>query len=101
MDSQVPVAIRSGGHSPMPLNANIDNCVLISLGNLDSVSYDARSELASYRVELTECKYYGIVESDHCLTRSKLYRTQVQSSIYRKEPTGGGLFRSTFYTITK
>lgn len=47
VDSQIPFAIRSGGHSPMPSDANIDTGVLISLGNLNKVSYDAGAGLAS------------------------------------------------------
>lgn len=40
---KVPFAIRSGGHSPSPGAANIDNGVLIDLAALNEVSYDAAS----------------------------------------------------------
>ncbi|KAL4751916.1 hypothetical protein BDW72DRAFT_192427 [Aspergillus terricola var. indicus] len=36
----VPFAVRSGGHMPSPLGANIDTGVLISLSGLDELSYD-------------------------------------------------------------
>lgn len=46
-DNRIPFAVRSGGHSPNPLDANIDAGVLIALDNFASVSYDAVTELAS------------------------------------------------------
>ncbi|KAI0156880.1 putative FAD-binding oxidoreductase [Xylariaceae sp. FL1272] len=45
VDSQVPFAVRSGGHSPNPFDASIENGVLISLDNLDEISYDPGTEL--------------------------------------------------------
>lgn len=45
--SKVPFAIRSGGHSPNPFDANIDNGVLISLGKFDRVAYDESTTLAT------------------------------------------------------
>lgn len=47
VNNDVPFAIRSGGHSPNPFDANIDAGLLISLDNLDSVSYDAGTGIAS------------------------------------------------------
>ncbi|KAI0386963.1 putative FAD-binding oxidoreductase [Hypomontagnella monticulosa] len=47
VNDQVQFAIRSGGHSPMPSDSNIDTGVLISLDKLDKVSYDAETGLAS------------------------------------------------------
>ncbi|KAI1735291.1 putative FAD-binding oxidoreductase [Xylaria scruposa] len=47
VDSHVPFAIRSGGHSPNPSDSSIDGGVLISLGSFDKVSYDAETELVS------------------------------------------------------
>ena len=43
MGKQVQFAIRSGGHSPSPLAANINNGVLIDLANLNKVDYHAAS----------------------------------------------------------
>ncbi|KAH6655956.1 putative FAD-binding oxidoreductase [Truncatella angustata] len=40
---QVQFAIRSGGHSPSPGAANIDNGVLIDLADLNGITYDAAS----------------------------------------------------------
>ncbi|KAI0105085.1 putative FAD-binding oxidoreductase [Nemania sp. FL0031] len=45
--NNVPFAIRSGGHSPNPFDANIDAGVLISLCNFNKVSYNAKTELVS------------------------------------------------------
>ena len=44
---KVPFAVRSGGHSPNPLDANIDEGVLLSLNNLNKVVYDAEKEIAT------------------------------------------------------
>ncbi|ETS76483.1 hypothetical protein PFICI_11870 [Pestalotiopsis fici W106-1] len=41
VSEQVPFAIRSGGHSPSPGAANIDNGVLIDTSSLTHVTYDA------------------------------------------------------------
>ncbi len=38
-------------------------------------------------VELIEVKVFWVVESDNCLTRSKLCRGELRSSIYREVPT--------------
>lgn len=46
-DKAVPFAIRSGGHSPNPYDASIDSGVLIATDNLNQVTYDAASGLAS------------------------------------------------------
>jgi FAD/FMN-containing dehydrogenase len=40
---QIPFAIRSGGHSPSPGAASIDNGVLIDLAGLNGIRYDAAS----------------------------------------------------------
>lgn len=45
--SNTTFAIRSGGHSPFPGAANIDEGVLIDLSNLDEVEYDRVSSLAT------------------------------------------------------
>ncbi|KAK3935416.1 hypothetical protein QBC46DRAFT_462088 [Diplogelasinospora grovesii] len=45
--NNVPFAIRSGGHSPNPFDANIDTGVLVSLDSLNQISYDATSQLAT------------------------------------------------------
>ncbi|CAJ2511674.1 Uu.00g072990.m01.CDS01 [Anthostomella pinea] len=45
--SNVPFAIRSGGHSPNPFDANIDTGVLIVTDRLSHVTYDAATGLAS------------------------------------------------------
>ncbi|RYP77480.1 hypothetical protein DL769_003390 [Monosporascus sp. CRB-8-3] len=44
--NHVPFAIRSGGHSVNPFDANIDNGVLIALDGLDQTSYDAGRKVA-------------------------------------------------------
>ena len=41
--NEVPFAIRSGGHSPSPGAANINNGVLIDLAALNEITYDASS----------------------------------------------------------
>lgn len=43
VSEQAQFAIRSGGHSPSPGAANINEGVLIDLVNLNEVSYDASS----------------------------------------------------------
>ncbi|PHH88229.1 hypothetical protein CDD83_7805 [Cordyceps sp. RAO-2017] len=43
----VPFAVRSGGHSPNPLDAAINTGVLVSLSGLDAVSYDSSTGLAA------------------------------------------------------
>lgn len=45
--NHVPFAIRSGGHSTNPFDANIDTGVLIAMDKLDQVAYDAATGLAS------------------------------------------------------
>ncbi|KAL2177758.1 uncharacterized protein P884DRAFT_223477 [Thermothelomyces heterothallicus CBS 202.75] len=42
----VPFAVRSGGHSPAPFDANINTGVLISLGKLNHISYDEERQTA-------------------------------------------------------
>lgn len=43
MTEEVPFAIRSGGHSPSPGAANINDGVLIDLAGLTEVTYDTTS----------------------------------------------------------
>lgn len=43
---QVPFAIKSGGHSPNPGFAGVEDGVLISLANMKGAKYDERRELA-------------------------------------------------------
>ncbi|KAI1328429.1 FAD-binding domain-containing protein [Xylariaceae sp. FL0255] len=43
--AEVHFAIRSGGHSPNPFDAAINDGVLISLDNFDEISYDEKTEL--------------------------------------------------------
>ena len=43
----MPFAIRSGGHMPSPLAANINNGVLIDMSLFDDVTYDATNDLAT------------------------------------------------------
>lgn len=43
----VPFAIRSGGHMPSPLAANINNGVLIDMSMFDGVTYDAANNVAT------------------------------------------------------
>lgn len=45
-DHDVYFAIRSGGHSPSPLAANINNGVLIDLSMFNQVHYDAANHVA-------------------------------------------------------
>ncbi|OTA83406.1 hypothetical protein M434DRAFT_400700 [Hypoxylon sp. CO27-5] len=45
--NNAPFAIRSGGHSTNPFDANIDGGVLIALDKLDQVTYDAAAGHAS------------------------------------------------------
>lgn len=45
--NEIPFAVRSGGHSPNPFDANIDVGVLIALNNLDEVTYHDETGLAS------------------------------------------------------
>ncbi|KAI1772108.1 hypothetical protein F4818DRAFT_444733 [Hypoxylon cercidicola] len=45
--NHVPFAIRSGGHSTNPFDANIDTGVLIATDKLDQVAYDADTGIAS------------------------------------------------------
>ncbi|KAK7751571.1 hypothetical protein SLS62_006521 [Diatrype stigma] len=45
--NDVPFAVRSGGHSFNPGDASIDGGVLIALDNLNEVTYDAATGLAS------------------------------------------------------
>lgn len=44
----IPFAIRSGGHSPNPFDANIDTGVLISMDQFNTVTYDAAKGTASF-----------------------------------------------------
>ncbi|KUL91069.1 hypothetical protein ZTR_01016 [Talaromyces verruculosus] len=44
---QIPFAIRSGGHLPSPLGANINRGVLIDLSSLKTLDYDAANEVVS------------------------------------------------------
>ncbi|TVY14650.1 Bifunctional solanapyrone synthase [Lachnellula arida] len=44
----VPFAIRSGGHSPNPFDANIDTGVLIAMDNFNTVTYNTAQRLASF-----------------------------------------------------
>ena len=39
-------AIRGGGHSPLPFWASIDNGVLISMSNINDISYDDAAQTA-------------------------------------------------------
>ena len=43
---QIPFAIRSGGHLPSPLGANINNGVLIDMSMFNGVTYDATKNVA-------------------------------------------------------
>ncbi|KAI0179263.1 FAD-binding domain-containing protein [Hypoxylon sp. FL1284] len=45
--NQVPFAIRSGGHSTNPFDANIDNGVLIATDKLNQIEYDADAGLVA------------------------------------------------------
>ncbi|KAI1131073.1 putative FAD-binding oxidoreductase [Nemania abortiva] len=47
VNNNTPFAIRSGGHSPNPFDANIDAGVLISLCNFKGVTYDAKKGLVT------------------------------------------------------
>ncbi|GKZ23469.1 hypothetical protein AbraIFM66951_008503 [Aspergillus brasiliensis] len=44
---QVPFAIRSGGHMPSPLGANINRGVLIDMSGFDSFEYNPSSQLVT------------------------------------------------------
>ncbi|KAI1657067.1 FAD-binding domain-containing protein [Daldinia decipiens] len=46
-DANVSFAVRSGGHSPSPGAANIDQGVLIDLSRFNSVDYDAENNVAN------------------------------------------------------
>lgn len=48
VSGNVPFAIRSGGHSPNPFDANINTGVLISMDQFNTVTYNAAKGLASY-----------------------------------------------------
>lgn len=45
-DRHVPFAVRSGGHLPSPLGANINDGVLIDMSMLTGVTYDAANNVA-------------------------------------------------------
>ncbi|KAG8526456.1 uncharacterized protein KY384_000049 [Bacidia gigantensis] len=45
--SQIQFAIRSGGHSPSPFAASIDNGVLIDMSKFSGVDYDSNSNVAT------------------------------------------------------
>ncbi|RYP18794.1 hypothetical protein DL765_003729 [Monosporascus sp. GIB2] len=61
-----PFAIRSWGHSPNPFDANIDGVVLISLDNLDEITYDEGKQLVSlgpggrWGTVYTSLEQYGV-----------------------------------------
>ncbi|KAI0470908.1 putative FAD-binding oxidoreductase [Xylariaceae sp. FL0804] len=44
--ANVSFAIRSGGHSPVPGGANIDDGVLVDMSSFDAVEYDAAASVA-------------------------------------------------------
>lgn len=48
VEGNMPFAIRAGGHSPNPFDANIDTGVLIALDNFNTVSCDVDDKLASF-----------------------------------------------------
>ena len=45
--ANVPFAIRSGGHSPNPLDANINTGILIAMDNISQTTYDKTTGLAT------------------------------------------------------
>ena len=45
--ANVPFAIRSGGHSPNPLDANINTGILIAMDNFSQTTYDQTTGLAT------------------------------------------------------
>lgn len=46
--ANVSFAIRSGGHSPHPFDANINTGVLVAMDSMNSVTYDPINGLASF-----------------------------------------------------
>ncbi|KAK8008142.1 FAD-binding oxidoreductase [Apiospora marii] len=59
VQSHTKFAIRSGGHSPSPRAANIDNGVLIDLAGLDHVNYDAANQIVTVGAGLTWGQVYS------------------------------------------
>ncbi|KAH7322479.1 hypothetical protein B0I35DRAFT_449923 [Stachybotrys elegans] len=47
VQAKAPFAIRSGGHSPNPGDANIDNGILISTTNLSQIDFEDRTKVVS------------------------------------------------------
>ena len=45
-DRHVPFAVRSGGHLPSPLGANINDGILIDMSMFKGVAYDATNNVA-------------------------------------------------------
>lgn len=64
-EHQVPFAIRSGGHLPSPLGANINRGVLVDTSFLKTLDYDATNEVVTigaglrWRVVYAELEKYG------------------------------------------
>lgn len=62
VESNVPFAIRSGGHSPSPGAANIDDGILIDLSGFDKVEYDASRNVAVVGTGLRWGEVYSQLE---------------------------------------
>lgn len=85
--NHVPFAIRSGGHSPNPLDANIDTGVLIATDKLDQVSYDAATGLASLGPGATwDAVYTALDKHDVTVVGGRVMKVGVGGLIL-----GGGL----------
>ena len=55
-------AIRSGGHSPLPLWASIDDGVLISMSSITEISYTAATETVRLGFGLVWGEVYDYLE---------------------------------------
>ena len=60
--SNVNFAIRSGGHSPSPRAANINNGVLIDMSQFDQVTYDVANCLATIGAGQTWGSVYNTLD---------------------------------------
>ncbi|KAK4185130.1 hypothetical protein QBC35DRAFT_28965 [Podospora australis] len=60
--ANVPFAIRSGGHSPNPLDASINRGVLISLHKLKTVKYDAKAKHVSIGTGARWGEVYSVLD---------------------------------------
>ena len=60
-------AIRSGGHSPLPLWASINDGVLISMSSITDISYTAATETVRMGFGLVWGEVYDYLEPYHRL----------------------------------